>query len=332
MHEALRHYDESISTARSLRHIPALLQGLTYCGVAHFLLSQYEQAVAAEREAVEIASEARNAFYLALSRTYLGLGLANQGRISEALGSIEEAVALARRSENGIVLARAPNGIGWIYREILDLRTAIEHDEAEVETARSARVTEAEANALINLVYDYTAIGEPGRALAAMSRVDALFDRDNWNRWRSYDIRQQAGAAEYWLAARQLDRAEEHARRLLSKAQRYGVQKYLAVARRILGEIAAMSGDLNAAEEQLQLSIEPFGKTPAPLAEWRCHAAWAKSCYRVGNIRRRRVRPLPVLPAQFSRSRQTLLILSSDPASLAPTMFDRSSLKAVSLS
>ena len=185
-------------------------------------------------------------------------------------------MALARRSENGIVLARAPNGIGWIYREIQDPRTAIEHDEDGVETARSAKVTEAEANALINLVYDYTAVGEQGRALAAMRRVDALFDRDNWNRWRFYDIRQQAGGAEYWLAARQLDRAEEHARRLLSNAQRYDVPKYLAIARRILGEIAAMSGDLDVAEEQLQLSIEPFGKTPAPLAEWRCHAVLGK--------------------------------------------------------
>lgn len=276
VHEALQHYDESIATARSLRHLPALLQNLTYRGVSHFFLSQYEQSVAAEREAGEIATEARNAFYLALSRTYLGFGLANQGRISEALSSIGEAVALARRSENGIVLARATNGIGWMYREILDLRTAIDHDEAGVETARSAKVTEAEANALINLVYDYTAVGEPGKALAAMSRVDALFDRDNWNRWRFYDIRQQAGGAEYWLAARKLDRAEEHARRLLSNAQRHGVPKYVAVARRILGEIAAISGDLNTAEEQLDLSIEPLGKTPAPLAEWRCHAALGK--------------------------------------------------------
>ena len=34
--EAHRLFDESIPAARSLRHIPALLQGLTYRGVAHF--------------------------------------------------------------------------------------------------------------------------------------------------------------------------------------------------------------------------------------------------------------------------------------------------------
>ena len=93
---------------------------LTYRGVTHCFLSQYEQSVAAEREALKIASETRNAFYIALARTYLGFGLANQGRISEALSCLDEAVALARRSENGIALARASNGIGRIYREMLD--------------------------------------------------------------------------------------------------------------------------------------------------------------------------------------------------------------------
>ena len=239
-------------------------------------MSQYEQSVAAEREAIEIASEARNAFYIALAHTYLGFGLANQGHISEALSLSTKQWPWRAGVRTGLCSPARPTGLAGSIARFWICGTAIEHDEAGVETARSAKVTEAEANALINLVYDYTAVGEQGRALAAMSRVDSLFDRDNWNRWRFYDIRQQAGGAEYWLAARQLDRAEEHARRLLSNAQRHGVQKYLAVAHRILGEIAAMSGDLNTAEEQLQLSIEPFGKTPAPLAEWRCHAALGK--------------------------------------------------------
>jgi hypothetical protein len=87
-------------------------------------------------------------------------------------------------------------------------------------------------------------------------------------------------AYHHWLAARQLDRADEHARGLLANAERYGVQKYLAVAHRILGEIAKIAGDLNMAEEQLLHSTEPLGKTPAPLAEWRCHAAPGKASER----------------------------------------------------
>ena len=109
-----------------------------------------------------------------------------------------------------------------------------------------------------------------------MQRVDSLFDRELWNRWRFYDIRQQAAGAEYWLSQGVLDRADQHARRLLANSERHRVPKYLAVAHRILGEIAAVSGDLNTAEEELLHSIEPFENTPAPLVEWRNHAALGK--------------------------------------------------------
>jgi DNA-binding winged helix-turn-helix (wHTH) protein/tetratricopeptide (TPR) repeat protein len=281
--EAHRLYDESIPVAQSLRHIPALLQGLTYRGVAHFFRTEYDRAVLAETEAIELASESQNSFYLALSRTYLGFILANQGRISEALSSLSEAIALGRRSENRVVLARAPNGIGWIHREMGDLRMAIQYDEACVETSRSSGATEAEANARVNLVYDYTLAGEPAKAMAAMQRVDSLFDCELWNRWRFYDVRQQAAGAEYWLAGGNLERAEEHARRLLANAQRYGVPKYVAVAHRILGEIGAACGDLDSAEEALTHSIEPFVNNPAPLAEWRSHAALGRLLLRFGN-------------------------------------------------
>jgi DNA-binding winged helix-turn-helix (wHTH) protein/tetratricopeptide (TPR) repeat protein len=274
--EAHALFEQSIPAARSLGHVPALLQGLTYSGVAHFLKSEYKEAVSAEMEASSLATESRNAFFLALSLTYLGFSLANQGRISEALGSMHEALAMARRNANQIVLARAPNGVGWVHREIGSLRVAIEYDEACVETARHAKANEAESNALINLVYDYAAAGESTKALAAMQRVDALYDLEIWMRWRFFDVRQQAAGAEFWLAAQNLDRAEEHARRLLANAQRYGVPKYIAIAHRLLGEIATVSGDANAAEDEFIRSLQPFEKNPAPLVEWRNHAAFGR--------------------------------------------------------
>jgi DNA-binding winged helix-turn-helix (wHTH) protein/tetratricopeptide (TPR) repeat protein len=269
-------FEQSIPAARSLGHVPALLQGLTYSGVAHFLQSEYGQAVSAEMEAARLATESRNAFFLALSLTYLGFSLANQGRISEALASLNEALAMAKRNGNQIVLARAPNGVGWVHREIGNLRMAIEYDEACVETARHAKANEAESNALINLVYDYAAAGDDAKAVAAMQRVDALYDLEVWMRWRFFDIRQQAAGAEFWLGARNVDRAEDYARRLLANAQRYGVPKYIAIAHRVLGEIATVVGDANTAEEEFIQSLQPFEKNPAPLVEWRNHAAFGR--------------------------------------------------------
>jgi predicted ATPase len=271
--EAHALFDQAIPAARAVKHYPALLQGLTYLGVTHFFQTNYAEAAAAEAEATQLAVESNDGFYLSLSLFYLGLSRANQGRISEALAALNEALELATRNVNQIALARVPNGIGWVYREIGDLARAIEYNVACVETARRTRAAEAESNALINLVYDYTLAGEPAKAMEAMRSVDPLFDREDWNRWRFFDIRHQAASAEYWLENRNLDRAEEHARRLLNNAERYGVPKYIATARRLLGEISAAAGDHRAAEEELLCSLEPFAASHAPLAEWKNHAA-----------------------------------------------------------
>ena len=270
--EAHALYEKSVAVARNLKHVPALLQTLTYRGVAHFFRSEYEAAVASESEALALATEARNPFYLGLSRTYLGFSLANQGRISQALHCLDEAIQLARRNQSQIVLARAPNGVGWIHRELGSLRTANEFDESSLETARKTKATEAEANALINLVQGFLSVELREKAHETMLRVDDLFGRELWNRWRFYDIRHQAACAEYWMAVAKYDRAEEHARRLLANAERRGVPKYRGIALRLLGEIRA-TVDPSGAEELFLHSVEVFAGAPAPLAEWKSHAA-----------------------------------------------------------
>jgi len=274
--EARELFEQSISEARPLRHVPALLQSLTYSGLNHFFRSRYADAERADIEASRIAAESGNGFYLALSLMYLGFSRANLGRLSEALATLNDTLEMARRNGNQIVLARAPNAIGWIHREMGNLREAIGYNEACVETARQARAQEAESNALINLIYDYTLTGQSARAVDAMRLVDSLFDRELWNRWRFFDIRNQAAAAEYWLTTGKPDRAEEHGHRLLANAERYGVPKYVATAHRILGEIASARGDTNAAEQALTRSLEPFTRNPAPLVEWRNHATFGR--------------------------------------------------------
>ena len=280
--EAHELYDQSIRASRELHHTPALLQALTYRGVAHFFCTEYDAAIAAEKEALALAAEARNPFYLGLARTYLGFSLANNGEISAALRSLNDAVELAKRNNNRIVLARAPNGIGWIHRELGSIRTAAEYDESSLEAARSTHATEAEANALINLVHGYTTAGEHSHAVEAMRKVDSLFDRETWNRWRFYDIRHHAACAEFWLSEKRLDPAHEHATKLLANAQRFGVPKYIAVALRLLGEIHFIAGDSTSAEDCLLRSVDTFRSAQAPLAEWRCHAALGRFLRSVG--------------------------------------------------
>ena len=183
---------------------------------------------------------------------------------------------MAKRNNNALALSRIPNGIGWVWREIGDLGKAIEFNEGCVEITQRTRAAEAEANALINLVYDYLLADRPEKAEGALERIYPLYERERWNRWRFYGIRHNAAQAEYWMVRGKLDKAEEHARALLANAEQNDVAKYVTVARRLLGEIALMNGDPNAAEEELTRSLELFEAHPMPLIEWRSHAALGK--------------------------------------------------------
>ena len=281
--EAQTHWDRCIPLARSSTNRAALASGLTYQGVKHFWESEYEVAEATQLEAAGLAAEIRDGFYLPLALFYLGLTRANRGRLSEAMASLEEAMDLAKRNNNAVALSRVPNGCGWVWREIGNLGKAIEFNDGSVEFSRRFRAAEAESNALINLVYDYLLAGEPGKAAGALERVQPLYERERWNRWRFHEIRHQAAEAELRLVEGDLDRAGEHARVLLDNSRKYGVPKYVATAQRLLGEVAALKGDHNTAEEELTRSLEPFASHPMPLIEWRHHAALARllaSCRR----------------------------------------------------
>ncbi len=144
--------------------------------------------------------------------------------------SMQEALEMAKRNNNILALSRIPNGIGWVSREMGDLGTAIEFNEGCVEFSRGTNAAEAEANALINLVYDYLLAGEPGKSERALERILPLSERERWSRWRFYGIRHNAAQAEYWLARRKLDRSEEYARALLANAEQNSVAKYIAAS------------------------------------------------------------------------------------------------------
>src|SRR5580700_4954760 len=104
-----------------------------------------------------------------------GMASTCRGRISEAMATLEKAMDMAKRNNNTVALARTPNGIGWVWREIGDLGKAIEFNGRCVEFSRGCGYAEAEANGWINMVHDYVLAAEPGKAAAALESVQPLY-------------------------------------------------------------------------------------------------------------------------------------------------------------
>ncbi|HZB46557.1 MAG TPA: hypothetical protein VE360_14980, partial [Pyrinomonadaceae bacterium] len=120
--------------------------------------------------------------------------------------------------------------------------------------------------------------GQRGRGeqtASAFREVEQIFRRDAWFRWR-YQIRLHAGACEHQLALGDLARAEEHAHRLLETATHYEAHKYVAVAHKLLAEVAIARRDLPKASAELDAALSELRTYPVPIVAWKTFAALGK--------------------------------------------------------
>ncbi|HEX6625886.1 MAG TPA: protein kinase, partial [Pyrinomonadaceae bacterium] len=252
--EAKRMLDEIIPCARRLGHKSVLLTGLAWRGILHFFQTEYAEAEAMLLEARGLAEELHDAFLLLEGYFVLGMVRGNMGRMSEALSTFEEGLATAERYGDQFWSTRIPNCIGWIYRELQDFEKAVEYDQHGLEVGRRRGVLEAQANSLINLGIDHGHSGRGDETASAFREVEQIFRRDAWFRWR-YQIRLHAGACEHQLKLGDLARAEEHAHKLLETATHYEAHKYVAVAHKLLAEVALARRDLPKASAELDAAL-----------------------------------------------------------------------------
>jgi tetratricopeptide (TPR) repeat protein len=267
--------DDLVQSARARNHKPTLAAGLIWRGCLYFFQTDYEAAIKVEIEGRQLASELRDGFLLLTSMFFLGLSKANLGHLSEALAILDEGMRMARRNGDLFWHPRMPNCIGWIHRELHDFEGAFKYDQEGLEIGHQCKVLEAEANSLINLGIDHTHAGNSEETVSAFHKVRDIFERDAWFRWR-YNIRLQAAMAEHSLHEGEIKSAREITARLLETATKYEVHKYIAVAHKLMAQIAIAAGDKNKAEAEFETALGELGNHRVPVLAWRIYAELAR--------------------------------------------------------
>ena len=280
--EAVRLAEQIIADAGRIGHSPALLSGLVERGELHFQVCEYALADELLGRAAALASETGDGFMRLYSLFFLGLVAGNTGRMSRALGHFGEAEALAALNGDRFWLARLPSMLGWIHRELHDFDGALGHDRRGLEVARAEGLPEVEANALLNFCQEHARRGESDEWVRAFREIEEVIERNPWMRPR-YHIRLQSLMAEYWLAMKDYERADDHARLLVELTTKHELHKDVSVARLMLAEAAAARGLPDEAEAQLASSLAVLEKYPAPLVAWRVHAALGRLSARRGD-------------------------------------------------
>jgi tetratricopeptide (TPR) repeat protein len=262
---------------------------------------EYSQAEEELKSAHDNARDLGAIFNVLQTLFCRGMALGNQGRLSEALAVLREGTRVAELNGERFWLPRLPNTLGWVYRELHDLETAIRLDDESIQQGREFGAPEAEANAHVNLGHVYLVLGESARAFEHLEEAGRLYGQDVWFRWR-YNMRLQAELASYWITRGDLRAAAKHAGLALEGAQTTRSRKHMAWAHKLFGDIATLEERTEEAQGQYALALDVLRDHPCPTIEW-------KILKTSGELARRQKNE-PAATERFGRARKVVQSLA----------------------
>jgi DNA-binding SARP family transcriptional activator len=162
----------------------ARLGTLGWVGLLRTMQGDSQQAMPAIEASLGLGQELHNPFLTGRSRFALAMSLGNQGRYSDALSTLREALRLAEEAGDRYFLPRLLNTVGWVYSDLGDLRQAEEWNRRSIAVARETGWLEAEANARVNLGTDALRRDDRDAAREELAQAAELVDRDGWFTWR----------------------------------------------------------------------------------------------------------------------------------------------------
>ena len=136
---------------------------------------------------------------------------------------------------------RVLNSVGWAYFEVLDLDEAQRWNERCLDILHRAEKPdpEIEANARLNLADIHLERAQLDQAGARLDWVEGIMNNpgpaDWYALWR-YSMHWRSAAARLALIEGHLERAEEHAHRLIAAADETLSRKYQAIGHRLTAD------------------------------------------------------------------------------------------------
>jgi tetratricopeptide (TPR) repeat protein len=209
---------------------------------------------------------------------------ASAGRYQIALDELIKALNLSEAAGDRFWRARLLNTIGWVHRDLFSLEQAVQFDQLSLEVARAGKplLTEAEGNAIANLVADYVQLKDFDRARAYLA--EGLSNSpETFMRWR-YRTRMIVLKGQLALAEGDIPGALEAADESLNLARHTQARKNIARSCHLRGQALLATGQLDKAQLALNHSLEVSLGLKCPTLIWRCYMSLAQLKEAEGNV------------------------------------------------
>jgi predicted ATPase/DNA-binding CsgD family transcriptional regulator len=261
--------------------------GLTFVGLTASWRGRFREAIGTARAATRLAEAAQDVAALSAARFSLALALAGCGEYEEALAALHDLLAQAKTSGEPYYAARAPNTIGWIYRELALVDRALPWDEiacAEPDQEGGICHFKALANSLLNLGTDLILLGRLDHAETALDQAHEAVNTSEYLRWRTAN-RLALCRCELALARGDAVVALDLAAGALARATSSDAAKHVHQAHDLAGRALTTLGRYEEAVERLAQAVSVAETIGYRAGHWRGLAHLAEALSRLGHAR-----------------------------------------------
>ena len=226
---------------------------------------RFQRAIHFGQESVTLFRDMHNASNELAGLAFLCLAAWSAGHYAQAFTVWREGMQKAQERDGKFIIGRLTNTHGWFHRELGDLSRAVEYDQESIELGRTTGIANVECSALINLGFDYLALGQHARALSYLAPTLDRVEREAFghHRWR-WKMKLGIGLAELSYMTGEYDQALRYVDEGLQEAQRTSSQKYVAMGWAWRGKIIAKLGDADAAGTELQRAFSLAEQLQSP--------------------------------------------------------------------
>ena len=248
-----RDLEEALLIGRRVSDKEIISLSLAWLCASAYWRGDFPRAIQCGQEGADVSRAIPDGYRELLNLCRLCLGHWGFGNYRQALDVLYEGLTKARERESRFFISRLTNTLGWFHREFGDTSRAVELDHESMEEGRAARIPNVEVSALINLGFDYLALGQYERAQSYLEPTLERVEREalGSHRWR-WTTKLFIGLAELFYQTGLDDQALRAVEAGIKEAQAMTAQKYIAQGWALRGKIIAKLGDAATAGAELQ--------------------------------------------------------------------------------